>query len=218
VSDILQTCGLIFTLFVSMRLFSCIIFVLFSLQLSAQDSLIVLTEFKTTVANDRVGVTFTLGVGSFCYGAQLERTIDTMNLEGFQQIGEITGVCGHQDFETTYTLWDDTPVANRTVYYRVITGFIPTGFVPVQFNDFGEKGHRIGPNPWTDRTTFSLSNEQQKEVEILVFEKTGRLIFSRILGRSNEVTLDRTGLHQGLYAYQLLLDGQPVGSGKMVIQ
>ena len=201
-----------------MRLFSFLTFIFLSFNLSAQDSLIVLTEFKTTIAENRVGVSFTLGIGSFCYGAQLERTTDTLNIAGFQQIGEITGVCGHQDFETSYTLWDENPVLNRTVYYRVITGFIPTGFVPVQFTNFGEVGHRIGPNPWSVNTTITLTNEQLKVVEIRVFENTGRLIFSKILGRSNEVVLEREGLQKGIFPYQLLLDEEPVGRGIMVIQ
>lgn len=215
-----QNLDLIFTLFVLMRFFIILTFVFLSANLVAQeDSLITLTEFKTTIANDRVGVSFTLGVGSFCYGAQLERTIDTMNITGFQKIGEITGVCGHQDFETSYTLWDENPVPNRTVYYRIITGFIPTSFVSVQFNDFGEIGHRIDPNPWTLNTTITVANKQQKKVEIRIFEGNGNYLFSKNLGRSNELKLGRTGIHnKGIYLYQLLLDGQLIGKGKMIVQ
>jgi len=193
-------------------------FLLQGLVAFTQEDVVILTEFKTTVTEEQVGVSFTLAPGSFCYGAQLERALDTLNEAGFQQIGEITGVCGHQDFESSYTLWDENPIPNRQVYYRVITGFIPTGFLPVQFNDFGASGHRIGPNPWTEQTTISINNPESKSVEILLYNAAGQFVSQQRLGNSNEVRFYRNSLIRGIYMYVVLLDGSNVGSGKMVIQ
>jgi len=184
----------------------------------AQDDLIILTEFKANVAEDRVGVSFTLGKGSFCYGAQLERAVDTLNENNFQEIGEITGVCGSQDFEATYTLWDENPVPNRTVYYRVITGFIPTGFIPVTYNEFGSSAHRLGPNPWTEQTVVTLSNEQRRPVSVELYRPTGQLVYRRVLGNTNEVILNRNQLNSGIYVYRIFLDDDLVGSGRTIVQ
>jgi len=201
-----------------MRFFFLMLSIIFSSLGLAQDDLIILTEFKANVTADRVGVSFTLGKGSFCYGAQLERAVDTLNEANFQQIGEIAGVCGSQDFEATYTLWDEKPVANRTVYYRVITGFIPTSFLPVTYNEFGSAAHRLSPNSWIEQTTITLSNEQRRPVSIELYHTTGQFVLRQELGNTNEVVLRRNQLTTGIYIYRIFLDNELVGSGKTIVQ
>ena len=190
-----------------------------SILIQAQnDSLIVVTELKASVNSDRVGVTFTLGKGSFCYGAILERTTDTLNPEAYAQLGEIEGVCGDHFKPVSYTLWDNEPITNRRVWYRVITGYVPTQFLEVEVPYFEHDNHGISPNPMGDIAELRLPAGVNGTLRIAIYNTTGALMQNKVIGSGNVARIYRGSLQEGVYLYRIYLDNKLYGTGKLVLR
>lgn len=167
---------------------------------------------------EKIAVTFTLGKGNFCQGALLLRTTDTSNLETLEPVGEITGVCGSQDFEASYTLFDDSPFLNQPTFYRLLLGDFPSRFIAVQLDKFGANGVRIYPNPATERVNFFLDNQNQQPWHVEVYHANGSLVYKSPSVRSNPLVWNLAPQLNGVYFSRIYLQDQLVRIDKIVVQ
>jgi len=180
------------------------------------DQVVIVTEVRAQIQSNGVSVSFTLGKGSFCYGAQLQKTLDTTEIELFQNVGEIEGVCGSQDFETTYSLFDASPFRNQTAYYRVITGDIPTHFLPISFTDYGPDQFLVYPVPFREYTTVYVSNLKNDPVTIRILDMTGGLRYVRENVRTDEFRVNRSETGSGPLLLQVWRDGELLGTRQLM--
>ena len=167
---------------------------------------------------EKIAVTFTLGKGNFCQGALLLRTTDTTNLQTLESVGEITGVCGSQDFEASYTLFDNSPFLNQPTFYRLLLGDFPSDFIAVQLDRFGENGVRIYPNPATERVNFFLDNQKQQPWRVEVYHIQGGLVYESAPMRSNPIVWNLDPQLSGIYFSRIYLENKLVRIDRIVVQ
>lgn len=167
---------------------------------------------------EQVSVTFTLGKGDFCSGATLYRTLDTLDATTHEKVGEIVGVCGAQDFEASYTLYDEAPYKNQPTFYRLLLGDIPTEYITITFYDYGKSGYTIYPNPATTHTTLYLENPKQDEAYIEIFNFNGRLVHTSPISRSTQISWNCANSPSGNYIFKLYKDEELIDAGVIVVQ
>ena len=167
---------------------------------------------------DKIAVSFTLGKGEFCYGAQLLRTTDTTDLRRLEKVGEITGVCGSQDFEASYTLFDESPYLNQPTFYRLMLGDFPSDFITVQLNEFGENGLSIYPNPADNYLQFFLDNQKQQPWHIEIFNLNGQFMFATPTSRNNPIDWKIPSSLNGVFIVKVYQENSLIASEKIVIQ
>ncbi len=159
------------------------------------------------VNESQVAITFTLAPGNFCQGAILKRGFDPSRPDLFEQVGEITGVCGDQDFAATYTLHDFRPFENQLTYYQLFLGSEPMELLPVLVENFGAKGFRIYPNPASTETKIYFEETLVDPVTIHVYNMRGTLVFEQVQIRSQTFELPRNNLEPGVYSLHILHNG-----------
>lgn len=73
------------------------------------------------------------------------------------------------------------------------------------------------PNPFSTSTTISLAPELvSRDPQLVVFDALGRLVRSETITVPNFI-LRRDALGEGLYPYRVLLNGEPIGTGKLMV-
>ncbi|WP_197043877.1 T9SS type A sorting domain-containing protein [Aureispira sp. CCB-QB1] len=76
----------------------------------------------------------------------------------------------------------------------------------------------IYPNPFKQMTTLEVKGKDYKELELGVFDVTGRMIKQVTSTQQNRIELSRDAMIRGVYFYQLKGDGQLINTGKVVVQ
>lgn len=81
-----------------------------------------------------------------------------------------------------------------------------------------DKELNISPNPFTDYATLQIGDEHDiKNMQLILFDIAGRFVKKMQITQST-MTLNRDGLEAGLHLYQLIDNGVPISSGKIIIQ
>lgn len=76
----------------------------------------------------------------------------------------------------------------------------------------------VYPNPFKERTTLVVKGKDYKQLELSVFDVTGRLVTTTTSKENNRIELSRNGMAQGVYFYQLKGDEALINTGKIVVQ
>lgn len=83
--------------------------------------------------------------------------------------------------------------------------------------DFPHVNLNIYPNPFTDFAKVEVTGEQFKDMEFHVFDASGKKVRVENF-ENNELKFYRNQLPQGLYIFTIIVKGQVVQSGKLIIQ
>ncbi len=79
----------------------------------------------------------------------------------------------------------------------------------------------ISPNPFSEKTTFNFSLENEGKVELAIFNTNGRLVFSQqknMQAGENQMVIQKANLpNDGIYFYKIKTDNI-VNSGKIISQ
>lgn len=120
---------------------------------------------------------------------------------------------------TAYIYFDyNPPIVTNTTFHTIGSNFLrlnlstpvaATASVPVV---------DIYPNPLTSTTTVTVLGQEYAVLELVVYDALGRVAKSRKGKQTNQLILERTGLTQGVYFYQLRGNGQLLGTGKLLVQ
>lgn len=73
------------------------------------------------------------------------------------------------------------------------------------------------PNPFASTIEFEAKDLQCKTLTINVFDINGRLVRQEN-ATGNHLCLQRNGMPSGTYAYQLIADGRPLQTGKIIVR
>jgi uncharacterized repeat protein (TIGR01451 family) len=76
---------------------------------------------------------------------------------------------------------------------------------------------KVYPNPFFDVATFEVEGHMVSELNLQVFDLTGRLI-RKDSGKGNKLDFYRRHLPSGMYTFQLLSERQIIGAGKIVVR
>ncbi len=78
----------------------------------------------------------------------------------------------------------------------------------------------IYPNPFTDYATIEIANSEgeRRELQLNVYDMTGRLVKSITELNTDIITFSRDNLVDGMYLYQLIVNKEQAGNGKIIIK
>jgi len=74
------------------------------------------------------------------------------------------------------------------------------------------------PNPFADRATIKVSGENFKQLQLVVYDLTGKKVKEQHIINSNQFELDGSGLGMGNYLFEVKSDKLLIGRGKLVVQ
>ncbi len=76
----------------------------------------------------------------------------------------------------------------------------------------------IYPNPFSDYTTIALDRWPDAPLSFYLYNSTGQQVRSIENIQSQQFTIHREGLSQGLYLFQLVSNGKQLSSGKLMVK
>lgn len=74
------------------------------------------------------------------------------------------------------------------------------------------------PNPFQTSTIIKLEGEEFDNIILSVYDLTGKLVKQQQAIHTNQFILDRSGLTNGNYIFEITSLGKPVGRGKLIAQ
>jgi len=165
--------------------------------------------------NDGVLVNFTIFKGITCTGVQIERSTDNVN---FTEIHEFAGVCGAINTEESYTFLDENPISNKLSWYRLDLGSIGlySKTLSVVFINYTDEGVIVFPNPCSSNCTIYFSNPNEREFQLLFFDRMGKLVMDQTT-TSDRWEMGSKQFSPGIYYFQIINDGDEKHSGKLVV-
>jgi N-acetylneuraminic acid mutarotase len=89
-----------------------------------------------------------------------------------------------------------------------------------EVNDLDKIAHvKVFPNPFAERLTISVSQDHKiNDATLIVFDVHGRKVKELKNISSNEIILDREGLRNGIYFFELLENNATLSTGKFIAQ
>jgi len=198
------------------RISGLLYFLFISLGLQAQgDEWLNYFGFRAYQLNNIVQVEFGIVGGASCNGARLQR----LNENGvFENINQITGVCGGSEFPEYYAFPDENPLKYQLNTYRIEFGF-QQGFsrrLEIIFTPLS-KGVSISPNPASDECRIQFENTLSNKVEFSIYDSTGKLILELNEIYENSILLNVSSWQAGMYSFNLKIADQPVRKAKILV-
>ena len=111
---------------------------------------------------------------------------------------------------------NNSPIITNQTYHRVGENFIViTGTERLLLPDVQVK---VYPNPFQRYTTIEVLGDRiYKNIALEVFDVTGKLVQQIQNNNAQQILLHRNAMPQGLYFYRLLVDGQLLNTGKLLV-
>ena len=172
--------------------------------------------FLATYQSPDVVLNWQLISGSTCNGIQVYRSVDSIS---FYQIGEIPGLCGNITSPQSYSFIDNTPIENKTNYYRIELGGLGySEIVGLEIINIDGNGNLVRPNPATTTASIFYRNPFRDLHSLKLFDFSGKIIFVRE-SDSNSFSIETTSLAAGAYLFQIFSDTkQMVTQGKLFVE
>lgn len=168
----------------------------------AQESF--LWDFRAYQSGSEVQLVWTIRGGNTCFGTIIERAEDG---ETFAEIGEISGICGSNEGDETYTFTDSTPAKNSFNYYRLQFGGVGTSDTQtVEFLVLKEAGFVIINNPLLTASFIQFPNPTQALHRLRVSDLSGKLHLTKET-ETRRIKISRGELQGGLYILELSSPG-----------
>lgn len=159
-----------------------------------------LKYFFAAANNNKAYLRWSMSAGNVCNGIDIFRSTDGIN---YNKIGEIFGVCGSNDSSQAFEYIDDSPIVNKTNYYRLtFGGRSHTHDASVYV--LAENSIILYPNPTFNTSTLRFSNSSGESSTLNVYDLAGRLITTGNTS-GNNYKLETSAWHTGLYILVLTL-------------
>lgn len=109
------------------------------------------------------------------------------------------------------------PIITNTTFHTVGKDFIDLRLVTEKLYS-PNLSLKVYPNPFQTATTLEVSGQDFEQLQLQIYDISGRLIEQVTAQGSHQITLHRNNLSTGVYFYQLHGDGQALGTGKLIVQ
>lgn len=106
------------------------------------------------------------------------------------------------------------PIITNTTWHTIGENFVTVDVEKVHQDDAEV---RVYPNPFTVSTTIEVMGGQYDELELEVFDLTGRFV-KRVKSANNKLELNRTELNTGMYIYRLNSKDVRINTGKLIVK
>lgn len=197
------------------RILFVLLLALGSIMLShAQEADDFLSDFLAVQQGEEIYLRWTIKSGNTCDGTIIQRSTDSIY---FEQIGEISGICGSPNQSITYDFTDMQPEKNSINYYRLELGqYGYTSKVAIDFIILNEDGYSLQPNPVSTRSKLVFENPDNNEVEFCLIDIQGRMAMN-MFTTSNQFWIDASMIQSGTYIFKLMTEQKLLTKGKLVV-
>lgn len=184
-----------------------------SFQLSAQEHQL-LDHFIAAELNGKVLLSWRITKGSTCNGIQIYRSVNGQN---FEEIGEISGVCGSSLESVTYNFTDENPVKNKTNAYRLeLGGYGLSEVLKKEVIDVQTNGYQIRPHPVSGTSKLYFNNPKYQPHVVTIYTLTGQTV-TTLTTQVNFLEINASGHPAGIYLFTIQNElGQVISSGKLI--
>ncbi len=157
-----------------------------------------LSQFTLSANDGKVIIEWTIARGNTCQGVGIFRSADSIQ---FEQIGEISGICGSNETSISYSFVDEQPIANAINYYKLSLGFLgESQILDIHVIVFDGTNFQIRPNPIRDLGQIVFKNDQNVPHDLVVYQDDGRLLFTQ-QGNQDFFQLDLRAYPAGVYRF-----------------
>jgi hypothetical protein len=159
-------------------------------------------QFSAQQIGGKVRVDFGVIGGASCVGVTMERRA---NLEDFEEVGVISGICGGSEYTEYYFIEDSSPIPNTLNYYRLSLGQqgnsseLAFEFIPFTTNLF------TFPNPAENEINLRWDNVSSEKRILRIYDMKGRIIDGDFIANSSRAVLDISTIETGSY-FVVLMD------------
>ncbi len=191
----------------------CSVILAFSLCGSLKAQPLLIENFTGTQFHNSIVLNFTLVKGNTCFDTEIQRSTDGVN---FIVINTIAGICGSTQENISYSITDNSPVANSYNYYRInlrSLGF--SDIIKVRYIDFSASNALVIYNSQQQLSTLFYKNPSAKKIEFEILNQHGMVIQK---GNSNisEWNISTSAWPRGLYFIRFM-NGENVISRTMML-
>lgn len=107
------------------------------------------------------------------------------------------------------------PIQTNTTFHTISDKFVTISIDEV----FDEQlDVLIYPNPFTHSTTIEVQGKEYEELNLGIYDLTGREIMRKKVYYNNKIQLSKGNMHPGIYIYKLEGDKKLINTGKIIVQ
>jgi hypothetical protein len=111
----------------------------------------------------------------------------------------------------------NAPIRTNETYHTIGENFVT--IVLNQSNLLDEVIQvKVYPNPFTQNATIEVEGKEYNELQLTVYDVSGRVVLEKQAYSNNKIELTRGNLQPGVYFYQLLGDVTLINTGKIIVQ
>lgn len=158
----------------------------------------ILDELALFDVEGKVHVRATIKVGASCLGMNILRSEDSLN---FSTIGQIAGICGSDSEAVKYSFIDESPLKNKTSFYKLqLGGYGETEVLSIRVIAVGESGALVIPNPAHEQANIYFKNPLREQTNILIINRLGAPVLTQKT-QEQVFQLDLKALDSGVYFF-----------------
>jgi uncharacterized repeat protein (TIGR01451 family) len=111
----------------------------------------------------------------------------------------------------------NAPIFTNTTFHTVEENFVT---INLTVDHVFEEQARVNvyPNPFNHTTTIKVMGKEYQELNLSVYDLTGRELMTKKGYSNNQIELKKGHLQPGAYFYQLEGDGSLINTGKIIVQ
>ncbi len=174
-----------------------------------------LANFYLFQNNKEVLLSWTIDAGPTCNGITVWHSIDSIN---YVEVGNIAGICGSTSSSIPYSFNHESPVINKTNYYKLRLGYSQFSEVRFLHLEFVEPGKIIiKPNPSTDNVSIAFNNDKNETFNLSIINSAGLKVFESQGIRESTVSINTSSFDNGNYYILLMDSGGRVIKEKLLI-
>jgi hypothetical protein len=179
-----------------------VVFFVVDMQAQAQSIHPILDDFNLIEIDGTVYIDATISAGNLCSGIYVHRSEDS--LTNYNVIGHVGGICGSFTEPVTYSFVDESPVVNKTSYYKLELGNNNfTEVVSILIIDTREFGFQIRPNPADDKAIIFYENGDNSAHTLTLYHSSGVMI-KTLVTETNQFNLNTLSLGSGMYVFTIV--------------
>jgi hypothetical protein len=150
-----------------------------------------------------------------------DSTVNNLASNGFvryrieQQDGNVAGDVIYNAADIYFDF--NAPIKTNQTYHTIGENFVT--IILDQTKVLGEVIQvKVYPNPFTQNATLEVEGEEYNELQLTIYDVSGRVVLQKQAYSNNKIELSRGNLQSGVYLYQLLGDDALINTGKIIVQ
>jgi hypothetical protein len=162
-----------------------------------------IAEFSGTQSGNAILLNWTIKAGSTCNGIDVQRS---NGVGEFEEVGQITGVCGNLSSASHYTFTDQLPIKNAVNHYRLkLGGSQISEAIFIEFIYVDENKYILKYDATNKEIRLFFINNSNTLTRLKVYNSQG-IFVNEIETNSNLFFLNGEMYSNGLYYFSIFSD------------